>query len=250
MKNRLQKEISFRSAYLAVAIIALLSSLGIFTLGGGTPKFDIFFFQNYFNLPLVLTIPATCFALRDAFVLLNSGRITEYVTKHPFMRFIGLTAHIFGLIMALFFVGRVGDQYLKEGLAYSAIYPGALTLRFWTDLSVVLSRFVCPLMYIVGYFLFDGRGQLKKIHGSIGIMPPTIFYTFNKFFGKFYIEHFGGADATKALGKYEHGAPFFFYDDVVFYQKWWPIAWLAIFGLGLVIINRVSYMISMKERKS
>ena len=38
---------------------ALLSSLGIFTLGGGKPAFDLFFFQNYFNLPLVLTLSVT-----------------------------------------------------------------------------------------------------------------------------------------------------------------------------------------------
>ena len=41
-------------------------------------------------------------------------------------------------------------------------------------------------------------------------------------------------DAAKAAGKYAHGAAYFFYDDVTFYQKWWPFAWLAIFGVFLV----------------
>ena len=249
MPHRLQKEIVYRSVYLTLAVTALLSSLGIFTLGGGKPAFDLFFFQNYFNLPLVLTIPTTIVALRESWGLLRENRLTEYAKKAAFWRFAGLTSSVFGLVMGVFFVGRVGDQYLKEGLSYAAIYPGFLTLRFWTDLSVLLSRLVCPLLYIVGYYTFDGRGQLKKYYAQLGIMPPTWFYMLNKIFGKQYIKHLGGAEAAKAAGKYARGAAYFFYDDVTFYQKWWPFAWLAIFGVFLVVMNKVCWKFAMKERE-
>lgn len=250
MKNRLHKEIVFRSVYIVIASIALLTSLGIFTLNGSKPTFDVFFFENYFNTPLVLTLFASAFALRDAKKLYSENKLDEYVTRHPYLRFSSMTAMVFGLIMGLFFVGRIGDNYLVEGLKYSAIYPGVITAGYWTDLSVLLSRLVCPLMYIIGYFKFDARGQLKKIHGSLGIIPPTVFYMFNKFFCKFYLKSLGGADAAMASGKYAKAAPYFFYDDVTFYQKWWPLAWLAIFGLGLMLINRISLMLANKERKT
>ncbi len=249
MTNRLPKELVYRSVYLTLAVTALLSSLGIFTLGGGKPAFDLFFFQNYFNLPLVLTIPATIVALRESWGLLRENRLTEYAKKAAFWRFSGLTSSVFGLVMGVFFVGRVGDQYLKEGLSYAAVYPGIITARFWTDLSVLLSRLVCPLLYIVGYYVFDGRGQLKKYYAQLGIMPPTWFYMLNKIFGKQYIKHLGGAEAAKAAGKYARGAAYFFYDDVTFYQKWWPFAWLAIFGVFLVVMNKVCWKFAMKERE-
>ena len=250
MPHRLQKEIVYRSVYLTLAVTALLSSLGVFTLGGGSPAFDVFFFQNYFNLPLVLTIPTTVIALKESWALLRDNRLGEYAKKAAFWRFAGLTSSVFGLVMGVFFVGRVGDQYLKEGLSYAAIYPGILTLRFWTDLSVLLSRLVCPLLYIVGYFAFDGRGQLKKWYAQLGIMPPTWFYMLNKIFGKQYIKHLGGAEAAKAAGKYARGAAYFFYDDVTFHQKWWPFAWLAIFGVFLVVMNKVCWKLAMRERKA
>ncbi len=249
MSNRLQKEIVCRSVYLTLAVTALLSSLGIFTPGGGRPAFDVFFFQNYFNLPLVLTIPATAVALKEDWALLRDNRLTEYAKKAPFWRFAGLTASVFGLVMGTLFVGRVGDQYLKEGLSYAAVYPGILTLRFWTDLSVLLSRLVCPLLYIVSYYTFDGRGQLKKWYAQLGIMPPTWFYMLNKIFGKQYIRYLGGAEAAEAAGKYARGAAYFFYDDVTFYQKWWPFAWLAIFGVFLVVMNKLCWKWAMTERK-
>lgn len=249
MTNRLPKELVYRSVYLTLAVTALLSSLGIFTLGGGKPAFDLFFFQNYFNLPLVLTIPTTIVALRESWGLLRKNRLTEYAKKAAFWRFAGLTSSVFGLVMGVFFVGRVGDQYLKEGLSYAAVYPGIITARFWTDLSVLLSRLVCPLLYIVGYYVFDGRGQLKKYYAQLGIMPPTWFYMLNKIFGKQYIKHLGGAEAAKAAGKYARGAAYFFYDDVTFYQKWWPFAWLAIFGVFLVVMNKVCWKFAMKERE-
>lgn len=249
MTNRLPKELVYRSVYLTLAVTALLSSLGIFTLGGGKPAFDLFFFQNYFNLPLVLTIPTTIVALRESWGLLRENRLTEYAKKAAFWRFAGLTSSVFGLVMGVFFVGRVGDQYLKEGLSYAAVYPGIITARFWTDLSVLLSRLVCPLLYIVGYYVFDGRGQLKKYYAQLGIMPPTWFYMLNKIFGKQYIKHLGGAEAAKAAGKYARGAAYFFYDDVTFYQKWWPFAWLAIFGVFLVVMNKVCWKFAMKERE-
>ena len=249
MTNRLPKELVYRSVYLTLAVTALLSSLGIFTLGGGKPAFDLFFFQNYFNLPLVLTIPTTIVALRESWGLLRENRLTEYAKKAAFWRFAGLTSSVFGLVMGVFFVGRMGDQYLKEGLSYAAVYPGIITARFWTDLSVLLSRLVCPLLYIVGYYVFDGRGQLKKYYAQLGIMPPTWFYMLNKIFGKQYIKHLGGAEAAKAAGKYARGAAYFFYDDVTFYQKWWPFAWLAIFGVFLVVMNKVCWKFAMKERE-
>lgn len=249
MSNRLQKEIVYRSVYLTLASVALLSSLGIFTLGGGKSAFDVFFFQNYFNLPLVLTIPFSAVALKEDWALLRENRLGEYAKKCPFWRFAGFTASVFGLVMGTLFVGRVGDQYLKEGLSYAAIYPGIITARFWTDLSVLLSRLICPALYIAGYILFDGRGQLKKYHAQLGIMPPTWFYMINKIFGKQYIKYLGGAEAAKAAGKYARGAAYFFYDDVTFYQKWWPFAWLAIFGVFLVVMNKLSWKLAMTERK-
>ena len=249
MSHRLEKELVCRSVYLTLAVTALLSSLGIFTLGDGQPAFDVFFFQNYFNLPLVLTIPTTMIALKESWGLLRENRLTEYAKKAPFWRFAGLTASVFGLVMGTLFVGRVGDQYLKEGLSYAAVYPGILTLRFWTDLSVLLSRLVCPALYIAGYFTFDGRGQLKKYYAQLGIMPPTWFYMLNKIFGKRYVMYLSGPDAAKAAGKYGHCAPYFFYDDVTFYQKWWPFAWLAIFGVFLVVMNKVCWKLAMRERK-
>lgn len=250
MKNRLHKEIVFRSIYLTLAIIALLTSLGIFTLNGSKPSFDIFFFQNYWNLPLIMTILATSFALRESTALYSAGKTEEYATKHAYLRFASMTASLFGLIMGIGFVGRLGDDYLVEGLSFASVYPGIISVKFWTDISILLSRFICPLMYIIGFYIFDDRGHYKKIHSQLGIMPPTWFYMLNKIFGKQYIKYLGGAEAAKLAGKYAHGAPFFFYDDVYYYQKWWPIAWLVIFGAGLVIMNRVCWKYAMKERKN
>ena len=51
------------------------------------------------------------------------------------------------------------------------------------------------------------------------------------------------------VGKYARGAAYFFYDDVTFYQKWWPFAWLAIFGVFLVVMNKVCWKFAMKERE-
>lgn len=248
MKNRLHKEIIYRCIYLTLAITALLTSLGIFTLNGSKPQFDIFFFQNYWILPLVMTILATSFALKEASGLYSENK-DEYVKKHAYLRFAAMTASLFGLIMGVGFVGRLGDSYLVDGLSYASVYPGIISVRFWTDISVLLSRLICPAMYITGFYMFDGRGCYKKIHSQLGIMPPTWFYMLNKIFGKQYIKYLGGAQAAKAAGKYAHGAPFFFYDDVYFYQKWWPIAWLVIFGAGLVIMNRLCWKYAMKERK-
>lgn len=249
MKNRLQKEIVFRSIYITFAGIALLTSLGIFTLNGSKPYFDVFFFQNYWNIPLVMTIFATAFALKDCVDFQSKNLLSERVSRHPYFRFSAMTACVFGFIMGVGFVGRVGDQYLVDGLSYYAIYPGAISAKYWTDISVLLSRFVCPLMYIIGFYCFDKRGCYKNIHSKLGIIPPTAFYMFNKFFGKFYLNHFGGAEAAMKAGKYARGASYFFFDDVHFYQKWWALAWLAIFGASLVIMNTVCWRLAMKERK-
>lgn len=250
MKNRFLKEVIFRSAYLVLAVIALFSSMGFWGMwtGKGSGSFNVWFFTNYFDWTIVMSIFATAFALAEDFKLYKNGDLNAYTKKYPFLKFCTFSGMIFGLILGAAIIDRVGDLRLTDSTAYGSIYPAIATKAYWLDFSLLSTMFLCPVLYIIQYILFEEKGVTRKLYGSLGIVPPTIFYLFDKFFGIIFKAAYGGPDALIAANKYAVAYPFFFYDDLTFHQWWWILLWPSAFGVALMIINRSSYVISHLKR--
>lgn len=247
MKNRLLKEIVFRSFYLAFAAVATISSFCFWNIGQGTAelKADFGLLANYFVWTVIMSIICTAAALIEAVRLVADGRTDAYTKKFPFLKFCTLSSMIFCFLMGAFFVCRVGENYLLPDAAFGQIYPGIITRGYWLDLSVFTARFLCPLMYITMYLLFEQKGKARKIYAKLGIIPPTVFYLANKIFGVIMANIHGGEEALLAKGLFAKAYPFFFYDGYFTYtHKIWILLWPSIFGLSLIIINKLSFLLS------
>ncbi|MBR1624503.1 MAG: hypothetical protein IJ676_02050 [Clostridia bacterium] len=250
MQNRLLKEIIFRSGYLVVAVVAFFLSLGFWSVGGGSEPngFNPYFFTNYFVWVIVMSIVATAGALVEDVKIFKGGDFSVYTKKFPFLKFCTLSSMLFCLLMGAFFVDRIGEMRLTDSTSYGSIYPGIATAGYWLDATVFFPFFVCPVLYITMYVLFEEKGKSRKIYGSFGIVPPTVFYLTDKIFGIVMKAVYGGNDALLAAGKYGVANPFFFYDGVTYHQWWWILLWPSIFGVGLMLLNRSSFLISRLKR--
>lgn len=247
MKTRLLNEIIYRSFYLAIAIVAFLSSLCFWNVGEGSfgeVGFNIYIINDFFVWALIMSIVCTSAALKEDMKIFKSGNHLTYTKKFPFLKFCTFSSMIFCFIMGAFFVNRISENRLTDTGLFYDIYPGILTSGYWLDLSVFLTRFVCPLMFIAMYMLFEEKGKTRDIYGRLGIMPPTWFYLFNKIFGVIMAKTHGGPEGLLEEGLYAIAYPFFFYDPKAYHQWYWIILWPSIFGLGLLLINRVSLILS------
>ena len=229
MQNRLLKEIIFRSGYLVVAVVAFFLSLGFWSVGGGSEPngFNPYFFTNYFVWVIVMSIVATAGALVEDVKIFKGGDFSVYTKKFPFLKFCTLSSMLFCLLMGAFFVDRIGEMRLTDSTSYGSIYPGIATAGYWLDATVFFPFFVCPVLYITMYVLFEEKGKSRKIYGSFGIVPPTVFYLTDKIFGIIMKAVYGGNDALLAAG---------------------ILLWPSIFGVGLMLLNRSSFLISRLKR--
>ena len=251
MKNRFLKEVIFRSAYLVLAVIALLSSMGFWSIwtGSGSGTFNVWFFTNYFDWTIIMSIFATAFALAEDFKIYKNGDLNVYTKKFTFLKFCTFSGMIFGILLGATIVDRVGDLRLTDSTAYGSIYPAIATKAYWLDFSLLSTMLLCPALYIVQYILFEEKGTTREVYATLGIVPPTLFYLFDKIFGIIFSAVYGGTDAVIAANKYAVAFPFFFYDDLTYHQWWWALLWPTIFGVALVTINRSAYIISHLKRK-
>ena len=56
---------------------------------------------------------------------------------------------------------------------------------------------------------------------------------------------YGSAEKLVELNLYEIACPFFFYDETfTFHQWWWIILWPTIFGVVLVSLNKITFVLS------
>lgn len=250
MQNRLIKEIIFRTAYLVIACVGLLANLGFLSIGGGSEPsgFDAYFFTNYFVWALIMSIVCTAGALVEDVKIYKSGEFSTYTKKFSFLKFCALSSMLFCFICGSFFIDRIGNYRLTSSTAYGSIYPAIATAGYWLDLKIFLSFFLCPVLYVIMYVLFEEKGKTRKIYGTLGIVPPTIFYLTDKIFGIIMKSVYGGEQGLLNAGMYGVANPFFFYDDATFNQWWWILLWPTIFGVGLVILNRSSFLISRLKR--
>ena len=143
---------------------------------------------------------------------------------------------------------RIGNLHLTNSQSYGSIYPAIATPGFWLDMKIFLPFFVCPIFYITMYILFEEKGRSRKLYSKLGIVPPTLFYLTDKIFGIIMKSIYGGPQGLIDAGKYGIANPFFFYDDLTFHQWWWIILWPSIFGVVLVTLNKLAFIISRLKR--
>ena len=247
MKKNLTAQIIFRTAYIAVAFIAFLSSIGFWSIGTGkvNPNVNPFFFMDYFNWALIMSLVVSVVGLIENVNAVKEGKTEMFTKKLPILKFATMSSMIFCFVLGAFTVDRVGYNRLTDSTSYSSIFPGIATAGYWMDMSVFLPRFVCPIAYMVMHFLFEERGKSRKLYSELGIVIPTVFYLFDKFFGMIMISAYGGAEKLVELGLYEIACPYFFYDEAfTFTQWWWILLWPSIFGVILVVINKTTFILS------
>ncbi len=239
MYKNLGAQITFRAAYLAVAVIGLLLSVGVWT------EFKPFFFTDFFNWAIIMTIVSTVAALIENLKSLNSGKTEDTAMSFPLLRFCSAGSMLFALLLGLFFVGRVGEDRLVGTLGYGDIFPGLATAGYWARADVLLPRFVLPAAYIVMFVLFYPRMKTRGIYATLGILPPTLFYFFDMFFGMIMSGAYGGADKLVEAGMYGVAYPYFFQDSAFTYTGWWWILiWPTIFGVSLMILNNAVFFLT------
>lgn len=262
MKNNLVAQIVYRSVYCAVAILALVIAVGFWSIGPGAPgetvnwfaNFKPFFFLDYIIWALIMSLVATVPALCENFASLRAGKTHAFSEKFPLLKFCTMSTMLFVLILSVFFLDRVGNHHLTDSAETQTFFPGIATAGFWLDLSVFLPRFVLPIAYMVMYLLFEPRMKTRGIYGTIGILPPTIFYFFDLFFGMIMSAAYGGADNLKAANgvfgnMFANVYPFFFQDSTGWYKDWWWILiWPTIFGVSLVLINNFVFRLTRITR--
>ena len=83
MKKNLTAQIVFRTAYIAVAFIALLSSIGFWSIGTGkvNPNVNPYFFTDYFNWALVMSLIVSVVGLIENVNAVKDGKTEEFGGK-------------------------------------------------------------------------------------------------------------------------------------------------------------------------
>lgn len=249
MKNNLTAQLIFRSAYLMLAVLALLVSMGLFNIGSGTIglNFNPLFFNDYFNWAIIMSICATVFAIIDNVRSAQAGKTHSFSDKYPLLKFCTASSMLFCFLLGTFFISRVGNNAMTDAAAtdYGVVFPGFLTPAFWTDLSAFLPRFVVPLAYLAGFIIFEERLKSRGMYATLGILPPTIFYFFSFFLSLIISAAYGGAQALVDAGIYGIVYPYFYCDSAFTYTGWWWILiWPTIFGVSLMLINNTIYYIT------
>ncbi len=248
MKNSVAAQIAFRGAYLAVAVIALLCSIGL--IGGEIFAFRAFFFTDFFNWALIMSIIATAGALAENISAANRGE-NGFPKKFALLRFCTACSMLFCFLLGAFFLDRVGNDRLTASESYGSIFPGMFTAGYWTNVGAVLPRFVCPVMYFIGFLLFEERGKTRGIYSTIAILPPTVFYFFDLFFGMIMSAACGGTDGLIGKGLYGIAYPYFFQDSALTFTGWyWMLLWPTIFGVSLMILNNIVFTLSRTRRNA
>lgn len=253
MKNNLTAQLVFRSAYLVLAVLTLLISIGVWNIGSGDAwqNFNPLFVSDFFNWAIVMSICATLFALIDNIRSAAAGSTHAYAKRFPLLRFCTASSMLFCFLLGTFFICRVGNNALipEAETNYGLIFPGFLTANFWLDLSALLPRFVLPLAYLAGFVLFDERLKTRGIYSTLGILPPTVFYFFCFFLSLIISAVYGGAESLESAGIYGLVYPYFFYDSAFTYTGWWWILiWPTVFGVSLMLINNAVFYISRTVR--
>ena len=239
---------AYRGAYLAVAAIALLCNIGL--IGGGEFAFKAFFFTDFFNWALVMSIIATACALAENIRAVKSGK-SGYPEKFPLLRFCTACSMLFCFLLGAFFLDRVGNDRLTDSVSYGSVFPGMFTAGYWTNVGAVLPRFVAPVMYFIGFLLFEERGKTRGIYSTLAILPPTVFYFFDLFFGMIMSAACGGTEGLLGKGLYGEAYPYFFQDSALTFTGWyWMLLWPTIFGVSLMILNNIVFTLSRISRNA
>ncbi|HIV64447.1 MAG TPA: hypothetical protein H9693_06775 [Firmicutes bacterium] len=251
MKNNLTAQIIYRSAYIVAACFGLLVSIGFWSIGTGeaNPNVNPFFFTDFFNWAIVMSLVATIGALRDNIASARGGETHAYSERYPLLKFCTMSSMLFAFLLGAFFVDRVGAHRLTDSDSFGAFFPGIATPGYWLDLSAFLPRFVLPLAYMIMFALFEPRMKSRSIYSTLGIVPPTIFYFFDLFYGMIMSAVYGGADKLVEAGMYGIAYPYFFQDSAyTFTGWWWIILWPTIFGVSLVILNNAVFFLTRTYR--
>lgn len=241
-------QIAFRGAYLAVAVIALLCNIGL--IGEETFEFKIFFFTDFFNWALIMSIVAMSGALAENIRSAKAGEL-GYPKKFALLRFCTACSMLFCFLLGAFFLDRVGNDRLTDSTSYGSVFPGMFTAGYWANVAVVLPRFIAPAMYFIGFLLFEERGKTRGIYSTLAILPPTVFYFFDLFFGMIMSAACGGTDGLIEKGLYGAAYPYFFQDSALTFTGWyWMLLWPTIFGVSLMILNNIVFTLSRTFRNA
>ncbi len=248
MKHGIAAQVAFRGAYLSVALIALLCNIGL--IGGETFSFRAFFFTDFFNWALVMSIIATAGALAENMSAAKAGE-NRFPKKFALLRFCTACSMLFCFLLGAFFLDRVGNHRLTDSESYGSVFPGMFTAGYWSNVAVVLPRFVAPVMYFISFLLFEERGKTRGIYSTIAILPPTVFYFFDLFFGMIMSAACGGTEGLLEKGLYGVAYPYFFQDSALTFTGWyWMLLWPTIFGVSLMILNNIVFTISRISRNA
>ena len=248
MKNNLALQLVYNSAFLAVNLLAFFISIGIWNIGGNVGQsFNPFFFTDFFVWMIVMSAISTAAALADNIRALTDKQTHAYAKRLPVLKFCTMCGMLFGFLLGAFFVNRTGAHALtaEAETSFGSIFPGIATAGYWTDLSVFLPRFLLPLAYMTGYVLFEERLKSRSLYTTIAILPPTVFYFFNLFFGMIMSAVYGGTQGLLDAGMYSVAYPYFFYDSALTYDGWWwMLIWPTIFGVSLMVLNDIVFRIT------
>lgn len=246
MKDDLTAQVICRTAYLVVALFALMASIGFWTVGQGAANApDPFFFTDFFNWALVMSAVAAAAGLAENAAALSRGEKRGHARKFPLLRFCAASSMLFAFLLGAFFVDRVGAHRLTDTAGFGNIFPGVATAGYWLDLASLLPRFVAPIFYLTIFVLFNERMRTRPIYATLGILPPTLFYFFDMFYGMIMSAVYGGADKLVEAGMYGVAYPYFFQDSAFTYTGWWwIIIWPTIFGVSLMVLNNIVFRIT------
>lgn len=251
MKDDLVMQAVCRAAYCVAAVFGLLFLIGFWSIGTGkvNPDVDPWFFTDFFSWVIVMSLVASFAGLVENVRSLRWGETRGYVKSFPLLRFCTASSMLFAFLLGAFFVDRVGDHRLTDSTDFGSFFPGIATPGYWLDIAVLLPRFILPIAYFTMFVLFDERMKTRSIYSTLGILPPTVFYFFDMFYGMIVSAVYGGADKLAEAGMYGVTYPYFFQDSAFTYTGWWwIILWPTIFGVSLVVINTIVFRITRTTR--
>lgn len=148
-------QVVYRSIYVTLLGIGIVASLGLFS-----GKFNTDFYAYYTNLSNYL-----CFGIMIAelvFTIKALNRKEFEGNDSPLNRFKFLAA-VWILITCAVYNILLGD---------------ITSASYWTSLSNLTLHLVCPIMFIVDYFLFSEKKKLRKIDTLWVLTFPYIYIVF------------------------------------------------------------------------
>ena len=207
-------QLIYRGVFMIISAIAVVQTFI------GSDGFNVLTFQYYTNWSNWLAF--ACMAVVFASTAARFGRDERrgHNTVLPFFKF-----NVTVIIFVTFAV-------------YAFLLPDApliLKAEYWTSFSNLTKHFLCPLLFVLDFVLFDAHRRVRASYPLLGMLLPVLYCAVILARAGIYAAACGGAIPESRIGDY---FPYFFLD----FQELgagvigWIFAFVAIFAaLGYIV---------------